>query len=67
MRQKPFLLEDFHSYWHLIYDGAPLHLLEPRHIEPKVKSSFPASSTKHELSEFEAVEAAQAAQAIQAA
>jgi hypothetical protein len=63
-RQEPLLLEDFHSHWHLIRDGAPLHLLEPRRIEPKAtQSSLPASSTKREPSAFEVVEATQATRA----
>jgi hypothetical protein len=61
---EPLLLEDFHSHWRLIRDGAPLHLLEPRRIEPRAtKSSIPASSTKREPSEFEVVEATQATRA----
>lgn len=67
MRQEPLLFEDFHLHWCLIRDRAPLHLLEPRRIEPKVKSSLPASSTKREPSEFEVVEVAQAVQAAQVA
>ena len=60
-QNEPLFFEDFHSHWRLIRDGAPLHLLEPRRIEPKAtKSSLPASSTKREPSEFEVVEAMQA-------
>jgi hypothetical protein len=59
---EPLLLEDFHSHWRLKRDGAPLHLLEPRRIEPKAtkKSAVPASSTKRTPSEFEVVEATRA-------
>ena len=58
---EPLLLEDFHSHWRLMRDGAPLHLLEPRRIEPKAtKNSFPASSTKRGPSELEVVEATRA-------
>ena len=60
-RQEPLLLEDFHSHWRFIRDGAPLHLLEPCRIEPKATTSrLPASSTKREPSKFEVVEATQA-------
>ena len=55
---EPLLLDNFHSHWRLIRDGAPLHLLEPRRIEPRAtKSSLPASSTKREPSKFEVIEA----------
>ena len=56
---EPLLLEDFHSHWRLIRDGAPLHLLEPRQrIEPiRARSALPTSSTQREPSQFEAVEA----------
>ena len=60
-RQEPLLLEDFHSHWHLIRDGAPLQLLEPRRIEQKATTGrLPASSTKREPSAFEVVEATRA-------
>ena len=56
---EPLLLEDFHSHWRLIRDGAPLHLLEPRQrIEPiRARSALPTSSTQREPSQFEVVEA----------
>ena len=59
---EPLLFEDFHSHWRLIRDGAPIHLLEPRRIEPKVQSTrmFLESSMKREPSEFEVVEAMRA-------
>ena len=58
-QDEPLLLEDFHSHWRLIRNGAPLHLQEPRRIEPKAtKSRLPASSTKREPSKFEVVNAA---------
>ena len=58
-QDEPLLLEDFHSHWRLIRDGAPLHLLEPRQrIEPiRARSALPTSSTQREPSQFEAVEA----------
>ena len=60
-RQEPLLLEDFHSHWRLIRDGAPLQLLEPHRIEPKATTSrLSASSTKREPSTFEVVEATRA-------
>ena len=31
---QPLLLDDFHSYWRLIRNGAPLYLLEPQRITP---------------------------------
>ena len=65
MRQgSALLLEDFHSHWYLIRDGAPQLLLEPRQrielrqrIEPiQIQSNIPRSSTKRESSQFEVVE-----------
>jgi hypothetical protein len=55
-----FLLTDFHTHWHLLREGSPVLLLEPRQrLEPlQTQSSLPRSSTKREPSQFEVVEAA---------
>lgn len=53
------LLDHFHSHWHLIREGTPQLLLEPRQrIEPAQPqgSTIPRSSTKREPSQFEGVE-----------
>ena len=54
---KPLLLKDFHSHWHLIRNRALFYLLEPRYIETKTKSSLLVSSTKRKPSQFKVVEA----------
>ena len=58
--QGALLLDHFHSHWHLIREGTPELLLEPRQcIEPvqRRNPAAPRSSTKRAPSEFEAVEA----------
>ena len=63
---EPFFLEDFHSHWRLIRNGAPIHLPEPQRLEPRrpeTQRRLPESSTQRELSQFEVVEAAQAQKA----
>jgi hypothetical protein len=61
---EPLLLDDFHSHWHLMRDGAPIHLLEPHRLEPRAlvtrARNTPVSSTRRDPSHFEVVEAAQA-------
>ena len=64
---QPLLLDDFHSHWRLIRNGAPLHLLEPQRITPQVtqkaQKALSTSSTKRKPSGFEFVEVTQATRA----
>jgi hypothetical protein len=68
---QPLRLDEFHSHWRLIRDGAPFHLQEPQRIEPRTtqralpaatQRAPPASSTRREPSQFEVVEAQAARQ-----
>jgi hypothetical protein len=54
--EELLLLEDFHSHWRLIHNGAPIHLFESR--QQRNQQKLPESSNRREPSQFEVIEAA---------